>query len=131
MQKLNPAFVTKKSFLYSLYVDWLIDNFQKIKFVDMFVNCLLTTYVENIYFDELENLKFFYRLFQLLSYINIIESFIDWISNERDRIISFRVSEFLEFISEFFKSFTKFASNSRTFPKWKLSKGLLFFFIWK
>lgn len=53
----------------------------------MFVNCLLTTYVENIHFDELENIEFFYRLFQLLSYINIIESFIDWISNERYRII--------------------------------------------
>lgn len=66
----------------------------------MFVNCLLTTYVENIYFDELENLEFFYRLFQLLSYINIIESFIDWISNERYRIISFRVNQFLEFISK-------------------------------
>ena len=66
----------------------------------MFVNCLLTTYVENIYFDELENIEFFYRLFQLLSYINIIESFIDWISNERYRIISFRVKKFLEFISK-------------------------------
>ena len=60
-------------------------------------NYVLTTYIKNISFDELENQEFFYRLFQLLSYIKILESSVNWISNERYRIISFRVSEFLEF----------------------------------
>ena len=63
-------------------------------------NWLLTTYVENISFDELENQEFFYRLFQLLSYIKIRESSVDWISNERYRLVSFKVSEFLEFIGK-------------------------------
>ncbi len=81
--------------------DWLIDNFRKIRSVKMSENWLLTTYVENISFDELENQEFFYRLFQLLSYIKIRESSVDWISNERYRIISFKVSEFLEFIGLF------------------------------
>ena len=81
----------------SPYTDWLIENSRKIRSVEMSENCLLTTYVKNIYFDELENQEFFYRLFQLLSYIKIRESSVDWISNERYRIISFRVSEFLEF----------------------------------
>jgi len=60
-------------------------------------NCLLTTYVKNISFDELENQEFFYKLFQLLSYIKTLKSSVNWISNESYRIISFRVSEFLEF----------------------------------
>ena len=36
----------------------------------------------------------------MLSYIKIQESSVYWISNERYRIISFRVSEFLEFIGK-------------------------------
>jgi hypothetical protein len=81
----------------SPYTDWLIENSRKIRSIEMSENCLLTTYVKNISFDELENQEFFYGLFQLLSYIKIRESSIYWISNERYRIISFRVSEFLEF----------------------------------
>jgi hypothetical protein len=60
-------------------------------------NYVLTTYIKNISFDELENQEFFYRLFQWLSYIKILESSVNWISNESYRILSFRVSEFLEF----------------------------------
>lgn len=88
---------TNKLDLDSPYTDWLIENSRKIRSVEISGNCLLTTYVKNISFDELENQEFFYRLFQLLSYIKILESSVNWISNERYRIISFRVSEFLEF----------------------------------
>ena len=84
----------------SPYTDWLIENSRKIRSVEMSENWLLTTYVQNIHFDELKNQEFFYRLFQLLSYIKIQESSVYWISNERYRIISFRVSEFLEFIGK-------------------------------
>jgi hypothetical protein len=81
----------------SPYTDWLIENSRKIRSIELSGNCLLTTYIKNISFDELENQEFFYRLFQLLSYIKILESSVNWISNESYRIISFRVSDFLEF----------------------------------
>jgi DNA invertase Pin-like site-specific DNA recombinase len=61
-------------------------------------NSLITTYLRNIPLETLEKQEFLYKLFQLLSYIQTIESSINWISNENYRILSFRVSEFLEFI---------------------------------
>ena len=81
----------------SPYTGWLIENSRKIRSVEMSENCLFTTYIKNISLDELEKQEFFYRLFQLLSYIKILESSVNWISNESYRIISFRVSDFLEF----------------------------------
>ena len=78
----------------SPYTDWLIENSRKIRSIEMSGNWLLTTYVKNISFDELENQEFFYRLFQLLSYIKIRESSVDWISNERYRIISLNLFSF-------------------------------------
>lgn len=83
--------------LNSPYTDWLIENSRKIRSVEMSKNCLLTSYINNISFHELEKQEFLYRLFQLLSYIKILESSVTGISNESYRIISFRVSDFLEF----------------------------------
>lgn len=45
--------VTNKLDLYSPYIDWLIANSRKIESVEISENCLLTTYVKNISFDEL------------------------------------------------------------------------------
>jgi hypothetical protein len=83
--------------LTSSYTDWLIENFRKIRSLEMPGNCLLTTYFNNISFETLENQEFLYTLFQLLSYIRTLESSVNWISNENYRIISFPVNQFLEF----------------------------------
>ena len=83
--------------LYSPYGDWLIENFRKIGSIEMSDNCLLTTYFNKISFDTFENQEFLHKLLQLLSYIQNRESSLGWISNQSYRIISFPVSEFLEF----------------------------------
>ena len=84
----------------SCYTDWLRESFRKIRSTQTYENCLIATYLSNIPLETLEKQKFRYQLLQLLSYIRTLESSINWISNENYRIISFRVSEFLEFLGK-------------------------------
>ena len=81
----------------SPYTDWLKKNFRKIRSSKMSENSLIITYLENIPLETLEKQKFLYRFLQLLSYLRTIESSVSWVSKENYRILSFRVSEFLEF----------------------------------
>jgi hypothetical protein len=81
----------------SPYTDWLRENFRKIRYSQVSENSLIATYLKNIPLETLEKQEFVYKLLQLLSYIQTLESSVNWISNENYRILSFRVSEFLEF----------------------------------
>lgn len=81
----------------SCYTDWLKENFRKIRSTQTYENCLIATYLSTLPLETLEKQKFLYQLLQLLSYIRTLESSVNWISNENYRMISFRVSEFLEF----------------------------------
>ena len=84
----------------SCYTDWLRESFRKIRSTQTYENCLITTYLSKIPLETMEKQKFLYQLLQLLSYIRTLESSVNWISNENYRIISFRVSEFLEFLGK-------------------------------
>jgi len=84
----------------SCYTDWLRGNFRNIRSSQTYENCLLTTYFRNISLETFQKQKFLYQLLQLLSYIRTLKSSVNWISNENYRIISFRVSEFLEFLGK-------------------------------
>lgn len=84
----------------SCYTDWLRESFRKIRSTQTYENCLIATYLRNIPLETLEKQKFVYQLLQLLSYIRTLESSVNWISNENYRMISFRVSEFLEFLGK-------------------------------
>jgi hypothetical protein len=84
----------------SCYTDWLRNNFRKIRSTQTYDNCIITTYLSKIPLETLKKQKFLYQLLQLLSYIRTLESSINWISDENYRIISFRVSEFLEFLGK-------------------------------
>ena len=84
----------------SCYTDWLRESFRKIRSTQRYENCLITTYLSKIPLERMEKQKFLYQLLQLLSYIRTLESSVNWISNEKYRIISFRVSEFLEFLGK-------------------------------
>ena len=84
----------------SCYTDWLRESFRKIRSTQTYENCLITTYLRNIPLETLEKQRFLYQLLQLLSYIRTLESSVNWISNENYRMISFRVSEFLEFLGK-------------------------------
>jgi hypothetical protein len=84
----------------SCYTDWLRESFRNIRSSQTYENVLITTYFRNIPLETLEKQKFLYQLLQLLSYIRTLESSIDWISDENYRILSFRVSEFLEFLGK-------------------------------
>jgi len=82
------------------YTDWLRENFRKIRSTQTYENCLIATYLSTLPLETLEKQKFLYQLLQLLSYIRTLESSVNWISNENYRMISFRVSEFLEFLGK-------------------------------
>ena len=84
----------------SCYTDWLRESFRKIRSTQTYENCLIATYLSTIPLETLEKQKFLYQLLQLLSYIRTLESSVNWISNENYRMISFRVSEFLEFLGK-------------------------------
>lgn len=84
----------------SCYTDWLKESFRKIRSTQRYENCLIATYLSTIPLETLEKQKFLYQLLQLLSYIRTLESSVNWISNENYRMISFRVSEFLEFLGK-------------------------------
>ena len=84
----------------SVYTDWLRENFRNIRSSQTYENYLITTYLRNIPLETLEKQKFLYQLLQLLSYIQTLKSSVNWISDENYRILSFRVSEFLEFLGK-------------------------------
>lgn len=84
----------------SCYTDWLRESFRKIRSTQTYENCLIATYLSTIPLETLEKQKFLYQLLQLLSYIRTLKSSVNWISNENYRMISFRVSEFLEFLGK-------------------------------
>lgn len=84
----------------SCYTDWLRESFRKIRSTQTYENSLIATYLSTIPLETLEKQKFLYQLLQLLSYIRTLESSVNWISNENYRMISFRVSEFLEFLGK-------------------------------
>lgn len=84
----------------SCYTDWLRESFRKIRSIQSYENCLITTYLSTIPLETLEKQKFLYQLLKFLSYIRTLESSVNWISNENYRMISFRVSEFLEFLGK-------------------------------
>ena len=82
----------------SVYTDWLLENFRNIRASKAYENCLITTYFKNLPLETIEKQEFLYKLLQLLSYIRTLESSLNWISNENYRVVSFRVSEFSEFL---------------------------------
>ncbi|NES79939.1 hypothetical protein [Okeania sp. SIO1H4] len=84
----------------SCYTDWLRENFRNIRSSRRYENYLITTYFKTLPLETLEKQKFLYQLLQLLSYIRTLESSINWISSENYRMISFRVSEFSEFLGK-------------------------------
>lgn len=84
----------------SCYTNWLRESFRKIRSTQTYENCLIATYLSTLPLETLEKQKFLYQLLQLLSYIRTRESSVNWISNENYRMISFRVSEFLEFLGK-------------------------------
>jgi len=84
----------------SCYTDWLRESFRKIRSTQTYDNCLIATYLNTITLETLEKQKFLYQLLQLLSYIRTLESSVNWISNEIYQIISFRVSDFLDFLGK-------------------------------
>ena len=84
----------------SCYTDWLRESFRKIRSTQTYENCLIATYLKNIPLETLEKQKFLYQLLQLLSYIQTLESSVNWISNENYQILSFQASEFLEFLGK-------------------------------
>jgi hypothetical protein len=123
----------------SIYTDWLKKNFRKIRSSQMSENSLITTYLRNIPLETLEEQEFLYKLLQLLSYIRTIKSSVNWISKENYRIISFPVSEFLEFTGKkktnyyqirkfvcFFKSLQTLPPSYARFFRRELSKYYYF-----
>ena len=89
---------TKFEIQRSCYTDWIVQNFRKIRFLEIPQNSLVTTYLTNRFANTLAEKELLYKLFQLLSYIRQLDYSFDFLVDQEYRIISFKLTDFLEFI---------------------------------
>ena len=87
------------------YCDWLLANFRHVEkpmVQGMLANSLSTSYLTNKSVKSLDEIKFFYRLIQLLNYIKSLKSSSERISmgDKNYKIFKFPVNQFLEFTGQ-------------------------------
>lgn len=87
------------------YCDWLVANFRQVKkppVQEVLINSLSTSYLTEKSIHDLTKVEFFYRLIQLLNYIQCLEGSSKSISiGDRTYVIfQFPVNSFLEFIGK-------------------------------
>ena len=87
------------------YCDWLVANFRQVKkppVQEVLINSLSTSYLTEKSMHDLTKVEFFYRLIQLLSYIQCLEGCSKSISmGDRTYVIfQFPVNSFLEFVGK-------------------------------
>ena len=87
------------------YCDWLVANFRQVKkppVQEVLINSLSTSYLTEKSMHDLTKVEFFYRLIQLLNYIQCLEGSSKSISmGDRTYVIfQFPVNSFLEFIGK-------------------------------
>ena len=87
------------------YCDWLVANFRQVKkppVQEVLINSLSTSYLTEKSMHALTKVEFFYRLIQLLNYIQCLEGSSKSISmGDRTYVIfQFPVNSFLEFIGK-------------------------------
>ena len=90
--------MTKFEIQRSCYTDWMLENFRNIRVLQIPNNSLVTTYLINRLDNSLTDQEFIYKLFQLLSYIRQLDYSFDFIVDQEYLIISFKFTDFLEFI---------------------------------
>jgi len=79
-------------------MDWILENFRNIRFLQIPKNSLVTTYLTSRLINKLTDQEFIYKLFQLLSYIRQLDCSFDFLVDQEYRIVSFKLTDFLEFI---------------------------------
>lgn len=82
----------------SCYTDWMVENFRNTRILQIPKNSLVTTYLMNRFDNRLTDQEFIYNVFQLLSYIRQLDYSLDFIVDQEYLIISFKLTDFLEFI---------------------------------
>lgn len=87
------------------YCDWLLANFRHVKIPmdqEILNNYFSISYLTDKLVKDLDKIKFFYRLIQLLDYIKSLKSSSNLISmgDKTYRIFQFRVNDFLEFTGQ-------------------------------
>ena len=93
------SYITTKFEIHrSCYTDWIVENFRNVRVLQIPKNSLVTTYLINTLYNRLNDQEFIYTLFQLLSYIRQLEYSFDFIVDQEYLIISFKLTDFLEFI---------------------------------
>ena len=76
----------------------MLENFRNIQVLQIPENSLVTTYLMNRLYKRLTDQEFIYKLFHLLSYIQQLDYSFDFIVDQEYLIISFKLTDFLEFI---------------------------------
>lgn len=106
---------TKFEIQRSCYTDWVVDNFRNVRYLQIPNNSFVTTYLINLPSNLLTEQEFVYKLFQLLTFIRQLEYSCAFIGDQEYLIISFKFTDFLEFIG----------TNNNHYQVQKLGKFLI------